>query len=565
MVLETCKTFNAGYGDTGLQSMVVTATTLCAKRETVPASCRVLDPNTPQPNPYANNNECYNYWYVGGALQWAEHVNPPAFSTSVYADFVYTSPVNQRIEGFPSSCFDIFGDHVFSDVCFDTSEGFFPDLKSEEASTDNPMPCKGLAQTVKGDGSPGFDCNLGGNTACELSGYCRMPSHNGGMSTVSCVNLYAAMNCTDVAKYYSQYCDCTCSAKVEDPFVGDDDIIELTPEIPSWYYDNEWCMDGMVETAIPKIDNGVQWIPFKGHVYVNTFPIHVDCGKIRGFLFEGKFEKAVEAVKDMCDGLIEDYDSSTVSVMDRIMEGVENLLEYAAQLAGLSASVFNAFTMFRLALPVALCIGPALLRGALRTKLLVPQSATPGLFIQLLPWLYCPIVWCLFNFIFQLIGNHWLLPGLLLLSYIPMVYFIVGIRQELSKPMTKQSINLVIFWLDIFTFFASILAYALLAYGIYYTLYLDPNSQMLSLLVTDVIIQEGGTIPWPIIMIVIFTLTKIIFKYTATTVTGVDFMMYELIQQRFYEMFLEKGDATALKLQEVKCSESRRMSLIIVP
>ncbi|GMH68808.1 hypothetical protein TL16_g05011 [Triparma laevis f. inornata] len=545
MVLETCKTFTAGYGDTGLDSLVGTATTLCAKKETVPASCTITDVNN-----YATDHECYNYYDIGGAMQWADHVNLPDVNNMQYADFIYTSPINQRIEGFPSTCFDIFGDHVFSDVCYDTSSGMFPDWKNTEIEADNPMPCKGLIETEEG-----FDCDLGGSQACELSGYCRMPSHNGGTSTVACSNLYKQMNCTDIATYYSSYCDCTCSAKLDSSiFDGSDDEPSVSDGIPDWYYDNEWCLNGMIETAVPKIDQGMKWIPFKGNVFVNTYPMHVDCGKIRGFLFEGKFEKAVEAVKVMCDGLVEDYDSAELSMMDRVMEGVETLLDYATQMAGISASVYNAFTMFRLALPVALCIGPALLRGALRTKLLVPQSATPGLFIQLLPWLYCPIVWCLFNFIFQLIGNVWLLPGLLLLAYIPMTYFIVGVRQELSKPMTKQAINLVIFWLDIFALFASIIAYSLLAYGCYYTVYLDPNSQMLSLLITDVIIQEDGGIPWPIVIIAVVTLTKVLFKYTATTVTGVDFMMYELIQQRFYEMFLEKGDATAEKLQEARAN-----------
>ena len=34
----------------------------------------------------------------------------------------------------------------------------------------------------------------------------------------------------------------------------------------------------------------------------------------------------------------------------------------------------------------------------------------------------------------------------------------------------------------------------------------------------------------------------------------VDFMMYELIQQRFYELFLEKGDETAIVLQEARAN-----------
>ena len=150
MVLETCKTYSAGYGDAGIQGMVATATTLCAKKETVPASCAIKTIND-----YAEDDECYNYWKIGGALQWSEHVNLPEVPSAQYADFIYTSPSNQRIEGFPSTCFDIFGDHVFSDVCYDTSSGFFPDTQAGAATTDNPMPCKGLTQTTNADGSAG--------------------------------------------------------------------------------------------------------------------------------------------------------------------------------------------------------------------------------------------------------------------------------------------------------------------------------------------------------------------------------------------------------------------------
>ena len=58
--------------DTGLDSLVGTATTLCAKKETVPASCTITDVNN-----YATDHECYNYYDIGGAMQWADHVNLP--------------------------------------------------------------------------------------------------------------------------------------------------------------------------------------------------------------------------------------------------------------------------------------------------------------------------------------------------------------------------------------------------------------------------------------------------------------------------------------------------------
>jgi hypothetical protein len=80
--------------------------------------------------------------------------------------------------------------------------------------------------------------------------------------------------------------------------------------------------------------------------------------------------------------------------------------------------------------------------------------------------------------------------------------------------------------------------------------YLDENSQMMSILVGD----QLSSNKIKMVYLVFFVGVKILFKYTCTTVTGVDFMMYELIQQRFYEMFLEKGDDTAQVLQEARAN-----------
>jgi len=563
MVLETCRAYTAGYTESTIDSLVLSITTMCAKKEIVPITCdKKANSGLADPPCEGNGACCHNFWKDGGILQWAEEVIYPDVNDAQYADFIYVSPSKQVIEGFPSTCFDIFNaGSTFVDACGSTSATF---ENFGKITQDNVLPCAGLVKEVNAEGDVKFHCSSAdSNNKCELGGFCKMDNGRGDFISVRCTELYQYMNCTDIQQYYSDSCDCSCVQSFDNPtWAPSDDPSVPTPAIPSgdleapdWYYNNEWCTDGLVEKAVPKANLGNVWIPFKGNVPFNTFPTHMDCGKIRGMLFEAKFEQAAEELRVMCTKLLDQFGSDDVTFMDRVMQGVEDLLGYAQQMAGITTSMYNAFNMFRLALPVALCIGPALLRGALRTKLLVPQSATPGLFIQLLPWLYCPVMWCLFNFIFQLIGNVWLLPGLLLLSWIPMAYFIVGVRQEISKPMTKQTINLVIFWLDIFTGIASVIAWALLVYGGYYTAFEDPNSQMIGILVREF----GGEKPdmevlLPIILVIVFTILKVIFKYTATTVSGVDFMMYELIQQRFYEMFLEKGDATAAKLQEARAN-----------
>ena len=44
----------------------------------------------------------------------------------------------------------------------------------------------------------------------------------------------------------------------------------------------------------------------------------------------------------------------------------------------------------------------------------------------MLPWLYCPLVWVLYNVGFQMLGNGVLFAALVLQAFAPMSYFIVG-------------------------------------------------------------------------------------------------------------------------------------------
>jgi hypothetical protein len=66
------------------------------------------------------------------------------------------------------------------------------------------------------------------------------------------------------------------------------------------------------------------------------------------------------------------------------------------QAAELGISLMNALWAVKGMVPSAVAIAPALLRGSLTVKTLVPQSSIPGMFIILLPWLYCPLVWCIY-------------------------------------------------------------------------------------------------------------------------------------------------------------------------
>ena len=84
--------------------------------------------------------------------------------------------------------------------------------------------------------------------------------------------------------------------------------------------------------------------------------------------------------------------------------------------AELTIAGINACLAFKIMVPSAVSMAPGLIRGALKIKTLVPQSSLPGIFILMLPWLFCPLVWAVYNLVFQLVGDVVLLLGLLILA-----------------------------------------------------------------------------------------------------------------------------------------------------
>ena len=107
--------------------------------------------------------------------------------------------------------------------------------------------------------------------------------------------------------------------------------------------------------------------------------------------------------------------------------------------------------------------GSGLMNGALAVKMLVPGSSLPGVFVVLLPWLYCPIMWCLYNFAFQLIGDPFMLAGLLLLAYAPFVNVIVGEWKSISQPMSDKEILEVTSLIDRYAMVLNLLAICAIA------------------------------------------------------------------------------------------------------
>jgi len=179
--------------------------------------------------------------------------------------------------------------------------------------------------------------------------------------------------------------------------------------------------------------------------------------------------------------------------------------------------------------PAAVAIAPALLRGALTVKQLVPQSTIPGMFVILLPWLYCPLVWCLYNIVFQLTGTLALFFGLLLLAFGPMLYSILGMVFHITKPMDDSSVRKVVLKMN----YAQVLLITV-ALGLcgFFAFGQEGTHRAL----TKKGIEEFFT-PSATTQLVFSTIAK----YLVTTIAGVDFVVGEITSQRDFEVFLQTG------------------------
>ena len=93
------------------------------------------------------------------------------------------------------------------------------------------------------------------------------------------------------------------------------------------------------------------------------------------------------------------------------------------------------------------------------------------MFVVILPWLYCPLVWCIYNLVFQLVGNIFLLFGLLVLAYAPMAYFAIGMSFNITRPMDSATALFVTRVIGVATGVCAMASYALVIYFAFWTVH----------------------------------------------------------------------------------------------
>jgi len=164
----------------------------------------------------------------------------------------------------------------------------------------------------------------------------------------------------------------------------------------------------------------------------------IKCGWARRYICEGDYDSAITYAQQACNEAIAYLDSSDTTQTKYTQSSINYMLDYIREFIELAACTKHALKTFKTMSGATFAMAPALIRAALKVKTAVPQSPVSGMFIVLLPWLYSPIVFVILNCFFQLVGNWQLLVGIIVYSFFPMLFFVIGMKKKVTRPFNDQ-------------------------------------------------------------------------------------------------------------------------------
>lgn len=196
-------------------------------------------------------------------------------------------------------------------------------------------------------------------------------------------------------------------------------------------------------------------------------------------------------------------------------------------------TLLHAGATMRCLLPVALSLAPGLLRGAIRTKALVPQSSIPGMFVLVLPWTCAPTVLCVYHVAFQLTRSVLVVVGLVFLALGPLAVMAVGWAEDIAKPISDLKMKRVgrrLFWCN-----AACVAVALAA--LFAMSARGPQDVAEGAGLLDVALSNlFCAVHLASVVVSVFA------NYLHTTVCGVDFMIAHMVEQHHLELYTRGED-----------------------
>lgn len=203
-------------------------------------------------------------------------------------------------------------------------------------------------------------------------------------------------------------------------------------------------------------------------------------------------------------------------------------------------------TGFQILIAPAIAVAPGMMKGALAIKMLVPQSSLPGAFIVMLPWLYCPIMWCIYNLFVQVVIGHLglvaaasVLIAFLCIAFAPMCNVIIGELKSIHGPMNDNEVLRVTSLIDRCVLMMVICA-GFMAGIFYYSIKDVPVVQETDKKgIAKEALQELSESPLlRTIINVIKILVGVLSKKFLTTLAATDYMLGMIVEDRRFEKML---------------------------
>eukprot|EP00931_Biecheleriopsis_adriatica_P064433 TRINITY_DN39210_c0_g1_i2.p1 TRINITY_DN39210_c0_g1~~TRINITY_DN39210_c0_g1_i2.p1 ORF type:complete len:741 (-),score=124.23 TRINITY_DN39210_c0_g1_i2:64-2286(-) len=264
---------------------------------------------------------------------------------------------------------------------------------------------------------------------------------------------------------------------------------------------------------------------------------HWACDKLRTWVISA--DQGAALVLQACAGLDVVWmngrrpdDAAKLEMFELIKSQLQEVKGAVEAIVGLT----NAATAFKNLWPASMSLSPGLVQGSIITKVVVPEAAPPGVFIVLLPWLYCPVAWTLYAVILQLLGSPLLYTGLLLLAWNPIVYSIIGHFSKINSPLLLKRLHYVLkrlYWSSIaMTTVAVTLVVSFIIYDILHTP-IEKQEATLRLIRQIISIYILSPKSWAVMLM------SFLSKYYLTMLVSVDFIIHTTAEGRLYENIAE--------------------------
>ena len=250
----------------------------------------------------------------------------------------------------------------------------------------------------------------------------------------------------------------------------------------------------------------------------------------RKMICSGEYEAAIKYTKQACQEALDYLDDDETTNASWVDANVNWFLDVVRESVELSVCGSHALTTFQKMIGATFALAPALIRSALKVKTAVPQSPLAGMFIIVLPWLYSPIVWVVFNVVFQLIGNWQLLVGLIAFAFGPMAFFVFGITKNVTRPFDDKEAKSMVRFFEFTQGMKVVCSGVFVLWGLYEFSFKE-NDEYFGQYKKHVFSSFGA-------LQLAALASTMGAKYYYTTIVGVDYMLAQILYARKHEVLM---------------------------